>query len=389
MANGLMATDSVELGVIAPGPVRYFTRRDHCQVKQWIVPSGMPLGRDGLPPISMVKAIVAAAEEFSPELVHIWGTEEFWGLLSVRGWLAYPSLLEMQGLKGQISKVFYGGLTLREQLRCIGIKELLKCRSMHSERRVFARWRLREEEIIRGHRFVDVQSTWVASQVKAINPNVRIFPIDLALRQPFYETDGWQSSSRPTIFCLASYSSPFKGLHVAIRALSILKKQIPNVRLRIAGAHQRTGIRQEGYMRWINRMIRQLDMKNVVEWLGPLNAMQIVAELKNAAAVVIPTFIENCCTAMQEAMAVGTPTVSSYAGGIPSLAQDEESCLFFPPGDEAMCAYQLERVLADRELALRLSRESRKIAAVRNDRQRIVGRQLEIYRRILSEGERD
>lgn len=48
-----------------------------------------------------------------------------------------------------------------------------------------------------------------------------------------------------------------------------------------------------------------------------------------------------------------------------------------------MCAYQLERVLTDPELALRLSRESRKIATVRNDRQRIVQRQLEIYRQVL------
>ena len=40
------------------------------------------------------------------------------------------------------------------------------------------------------------------------------------------------------------------------------------------------------------------------------------------------------------------------------------------------------------ELAQRLSRESRKIATVRNDRQRIVQRQLEIYRQILGEGER-
>ena len=66
-----------------------------------------------------------------------------------------------------------------------------------------------------------------------------------------------------------------------------------------------------------------------------------------------------------------------------SLGKDEDSCLFFPPGDEAMCAYQLERVLTDPELALRLSRESRKIATVRNDRQRIVQRQLEIYRQVL------
>ncbi len=344
--------------------------------------------RDGLPAASMVQAIIAAADEFLPDLVHAWGTEAFWGLLPARGLLTYPSLLEMQGLKGQIAKVFYGDLTLPEQFRCIGVKELLKRRTMHSDRRDFARWGLREEEMIRGHRFVDVQSSWVASHVKAVNPDAHLFPIDLALRQPFYDADGWQSPGRPTVFCMASYSSPFKGLHVAIRALGLLKKRIPDVRLRIAGAHQRPGIRQDGYIRWVNRMIRQLGLTDAIEWLGPLGTEQIVAELKKASAVVIPTFIENCCTAMQEAMAIGTPTVVSYVGGLPSLAKDEDSSLFFPPGDETMCAYQLERLLTDRDLALRVSRESRKIAAVRNDCQRLVGRQLEIYRQILGEEER-
>jgi len=84
-----------------------------------------------------------------------------------------------------------------------------------------------------------------------------------------------------------------------------------------------------------------------------------------------------------EAMRIGTPTVVSYTGGTPYLGRDEESCLFFPPGDEAMCAYQLERLLNNAELALQLSRESRKIATVRNDRHRIVERQLEIYRHVL------
>ena len=386
MARGLLDSDAVELGIIASGPEKHFSRSDYRPVKQWLVPSRAVLGSRGLPSATLVRAIVTAATEFSPDLIHSWGTEAYWGLLTSRGLLAYPALLEMQGLKGQIAKVFYGDLTLSEQLRSIGIKELLKRRTMYADRRDFARWGMREEEMIRGHRFVDVQNPWVAAHVKAINPRARLFYSNHSvLRQPFYDADGWQSPGRPALFFTAAYTSPFKGLHVAVRALSLLKKRIPNVRLRIAGAHQRSGFRQDGYMRWVNRMIRGLDLAGSVEWLGTLDAGRIAAELTNAGAMVIPSFIENCCTAMQEAMAIGTPVVASNAGGIPSLGKDEDSCLFFPPGDDAMCAYQLERLLTDQELAMHLSRESRKIAAVRNDRRRIVQRQLEIYRQVLQE----
>ena len=384
MARGLLESGSVELGVIAFGPVNQFTRRDYLQVKQWIVPGGLPLGRDGLPPASVVKAILAAAKEFAPDVVHVWGTEYFWGLLTARGLLEWPAVLLIQGLKTQIAKVFFGDLTAAEQIRCIGIKELLTRRSpMHSGRRDFARWRAFEEEIIRGHQFVDAQSAWGASQVRAINPKARLFSVDLPLRQPFYDAAPWQPPSRPTVFSTAASPSPLKGLHVAVRALALLRRRVPDARLRIAGAHQQAGLRQGGYLRWINRMVQSLDLAGAVDWLGPLKAEQIVAELQYAAAVVIPTFIETYCVALAEALSVGTPVVVSYAGGTPSLGKDDVSCLYFPPGDEAMCAYQLERVLTDEKLARQLSLEAHRIAKVRNDRHRIVEHQLSIYRQIV------
>lgn len=386
LARGLLDANAVELGNITFGPVKVFTQRNFQRVNQWLVPGGVPLGRDGLPPVSLVKAIVEAVKEFSPDLIHVWGTEAFWGLLPSRNLLAYPSLLEIQGLKSQIAKVFFGGMSGAERRRSIGLKELLKRRTMHAEQRDYERWGAREEEIIRGHRFVSVQTAWAESQIKAINPAACLFHVELALRRAFSEAANWQPPPKPVVFCSAAYSSPFKGMHVAIRAFALLKKRMPEVRLRIAGMHQRSGIRQDGYMRWLNQIISNLGLMNAIEWLGPLHAEQIVSELKQASAQVIPTFIENCCTSMQEAMAVGTPIVASYVGGIPSLAKDEESCLFFPPGDEAMCAQQLERLLNNRDLAMHLSRESRKIAAVRNDRQRIVEKQLDIYRQILSQG---
>lgn len=385
MARGLLDSGVVDLGIIALGPTKHLTRCDYGQVKQWIVPDRSPLGRDGLPPNALVQAIIAVVKEFSPDLVHCWGTEYFWSLLPARGLLPYPALLEIQGLKGQIAKVFYGGLTLAEQLRCIGIKELLKRRTMHSDQRTFARWGLREAEMIRGYRFVDVQSTWVESQVWAIAPASRIFRVELPLRPPFYEAVAWQPPGHPTVFCMTAYSSPSKGLHVAIRALALLRKQHPLARLRIAGAHQQSGFRQSGYMRWLNRMVRQMGLTGAIEWLGPLNAAQVVAELQNASAVVIPTFIETYCVAFAEAMSVGVPVVAAYTGGTAYLGRDEDTCLFFPPGDETMCAYQLERLLTNQGLACQLSRGSRTVALARNNYKQIVERQLYIYKQIMGD----
>jgi glycosyltransferase involved in cell wall biosynthesis len=389
MAQGLIDTGEVDLGNISQGRVAKTTRWDMGLTRQWAVPSdAKPSRHVGLPPERYVAEILKSVEEFSPHLIHVWGTENFWGLLTARKLIRQPALLEMQGLKGVYARVFSGGLSFREQMACIGIKEIIRRSSIFQERQRFEKWGTFEREIILNHSLIATQSAWMEAWVRAINATCRTFHNDLALRASFHVSTPWQYCANPVIFCSAAYPVPYKGLHVAVKAVAILKQRFPDIRLRIAGAHQRPGIRQDGYVAWLNRQVKALGVESNVVWLGALTASQIVDEMCLAAAMALPTFIENCSTAMQEAMAVGIPLVASYVGGLPSLAQDEESALFFPPGDEAMCAFQLERLLMDRALAEQLSRRSREIALARNDRDRIVRRQIEIYRQVLEETNR-
>lgn len=382
-ARSLAATGEVTLANIAGGHVCKMERRDCGMVQQWVIPPVRgSTGWDGLPPHQVVDCIKEAVEEFSPDIIQVWGTEEFWGLLTARGILRTPALLEMQGLKGAYAKVFFGDLGLRERLGCIWIKDIVKSSSLFYEHVHFEKWYAFEKEMIKAHAFVGTQSDWIDAWVKLINPCCCTFRNDLILREPFYRGI-WDSPKSKSIFCSAAYPVPYKGLHVALRALGHLRSRFPEAQLRIAGRHQQSRLRQSGYVAWLNREVRRLNLVNHVVWLGPLTAEQIVSEMRSAGAMVIPTFIENCCTAMQEGMIVGVPLVATYAGGLPSLARDEESCLFFPPGDDVMCAHQLGRLLEDGQMSRRLSKEARRIALARNDRQAVLERQIQIYREVL------
>lgn len=385
MAQALAQSGQVELANIAMGPVSRTTRQDCGKVAQWVIPSSPPgQWRNGLPSSIIVDNICRTVEGFAPDLVHVWGTETFWGLLKARNLFSFSALLDMQGLLGVYARVYSGGLTFEEQINCLGLKEIIRGSTISHTRKRFSRWWTYEQEIIRSHQFITTQSDWIKSWVVSINPRCQTFHNDLLLRPAFYSTDMWQPTDKPIVFCSAAYPVPYKGIHVALRAIGILKKRFPDVQLRIAGAHQKTGMRQDGYVAWLNRLIQTLGIEGNVVWLGALSATQIVAEMLLASAMVLPTFIENCSTAMQEAMAIGVPIAASYVGGLPSLARDEISALFFPPGDEAMCAFQLERLLLDRSLAARISQQSREIALIRNDPERIVKRQIDIYQSILS-----
>ena len=387
MADSLLNIDGFNLGNISLGPVTRVTRSDYKQISQWIIPLTAKLRKDGLPNNNFVKDIERVAKEFEPDLIHIWGTESFYGLLTARNYLKFPALLEMQGLKGLWSRVYSGGLSTREILACIGIKELLLRSTIFQRRKQFALWWNFEKEMICNHSYITVQSPWIEAWIKALNPSCTTFKTDLILRNSFYQQENWSGLkndyNNPVIFCSAGYSAPFKGFHDAIRAIYILKDKYKTIKLKIAGNHQRKGIRQNGYINWLNKLILKYNLSPNVEWLGPLSADRLVSEMTNSSIMLIPSHVESYCVSMAEAMQLGVPIVSSYTGGTSYLAKDGESALFFIPGDESMCAYQIDRLLSDKEMAMHFSKKGRETAIKRNNPNKIIDNQIAIYKNIL------
>ncbi|NVN93004.1 MAG: hypothetical protein HXX11_20750, partial [Desulfuromonadales bacterium] len=253
--RGLVDSGAIELGNIAMGTVSHTTRKDCGPVHQWIVPSVPGPGRDGLPPQKILSEILNAVKEFSPDLVHVWGTESYWGLLTARKIINQVALLEMQGLKYAIARVFDGGLTIKEQLSCIGLREIIRPSSIRQGRKRFEKWVDFEKEIISLHTNIGVQTKWVEAHVRSINQECTTFHCDLALRTPFYTAESWHFTGQHQIICSSAYSAPFKGLHVAIRAMAVLKRKFPNINLRIVGGLSGSGMRQDGYVTWLKREV--------------------------------------------------------------------------------------------------------------------------------------
>jgi len=392
MADGLLATSALELAVISFADVPQFTRQDYLNAPQWLVPTRARSGQDGLPSSNFIEKIVKACEWFQPDLVHTWGVECFWGLLTTRGYIQAPALLEMQGMTKVWAKYYMADLTIKELLYCIGIKELLKRKTIVSYKNDFVRWGKYEEEILGGHCFIDVQSEWMSAQVKAIHPQAQQFFVDLVLRPSFYSARTWldfvnERADRETttnIFCSSAGSAAYKGIHVALRALAELKREFPQARLRIAGNIQRKGFRQDGYVRWLNHLCRELGVSDSVDWLGSLNDDEIICELQHCAVNVVCSFVESYCLALAEPMYLGVPCVTSYSGGTSWIAENGKTALFFPPGDAVMCAYQIGRILREHDLGRRLSEHARQAGLKRHAPEKIFQRQYDIYKQICS-----
>ncbi|MCI5144563.1 MAG: hypothetical protein D3923_03330, partial [Candidatus Electrothrix sp. AR3] len=176
LANALVQSGTVDLANITmPGRVKVVTRSEYQGIKQWVVPVTR-LRSNGLPAPSVVTAIVKAVQEFSPDIIHIWGTENYWGLLTARKILPFPALLRIQGIKYLVGKNFSGNLTFSEKIQSsISLKELILCRTVFQSRKKMIRWETKEKEIIAGHQHIITQSPWTEAQVKAVNPTCRLY----------------------------------------------------------------------------------------------------------------------------------------------------------------------------------------------------------------------
>lgn len=387
MAEALLKTGEIELYNITNGDVKCIIKKDVCGVKQWIIPNEKK-SKNYLPSKKTKQLIQNIENEINPDLVHIWGTENYWGMLAVQGLIKSKVLLEIQGLLFACSKVFYGGLTITEIFSCIGLKELLlPKRFLYFRKMDFEKRGFREIQIIKGIKHISIQSDWARANIKNENPTANIFDTGILLRKEFYQSKQWtfQNSNKKIIFTTLSGANTYKGLHVLIRSVSILKQNNLNIELRIgSNMLERNYPIYDGYIIWMLKLIKKLDISNSIVWLGPLNSNEIVHEIQNASVFVIPSYVETYCLAFAEAMMVGIPTVVSYAGALPELALDGQSALFFPVGDSVSCASKIQQLLENKLLSETISNNSRKIAFERNDQNRVVKKQIEIYNSICN-----
>ncbi len=383
MGKLLGQSGEVRLSVIAHGVVKEVKRQDIAGVRQYVIPIQRP-GRSGLPRAELVSQITRLCKECRPDLVHVWGTESYWGLLTARKYIAAPTLITLQGLRYSVSPVYFGGMSSSERKAATAPRDIARWLLGRDPAAGHRRWARHEVEILRAHRWACVQTPWQEAHLRVHRPDAVVDRIDLPLRPAFYEASGWRAPSGRRIFCSAAWGQPYKGLHTAIRALALVKRRHPDVELRIAGVDANRGLRGDGYRRWLQTEVDRLGLGDQVHWLGPLPAARIVEELAASAMMVIPTFVESYCMALAEAMFLGTPTVVSFTGGTSFLGSDNETCLMFPPGDEAMCAYQMERLLADADLAWNISRAARAVAVPRHEPQATAQAQLAFYKKILS-----
>lgn len=155
----------------------------------------------------------------------------------------------------------------------------------------------------------------------------------------FHPTE--KSNTTPTLLCVGRLCNA-KGQGVLIQAAKLLRERDIDFMLRFVG----DGPDRES----LEAFTAKNQLSKQVEFVGKVNHDQVQVLQREADVFVIPSFAEGIPIVLMEAMASGTPCVTTHITGIPELFTHKHDGLLVRPGNAVMLADALETLLKDASL---------------------------------------
>ncbi len=145
-----------------------------------------------------------------------------------------------------------------------------------------------------------------------------------------------------TLLVSAGRLVPWKGFEALIEVISELKKNIPDIKLYIAGDGP-----QEKDLRF---KIKDLRMENIIILLGRLAHDKLVEYVQAADIFVLNTGYEGFSHQLLEVMALGTPIITTHVGGNPELVENLKTGLLVSYNNKSEIKTAIELLMRDAEL---------------------------------------
>lgn len=146
-----------------------------------------------------------------------------------------------------------------------------------------------------------------------------------------------------------------KGLQELIKALPLLRDELPGLRLVVAGTGPQLADQQDRAARY--------GVAELISWAGFLDEADTARLLTAADLVVVPSLYEPFGLVALEAQLAGTPVAVSDAGGLAELVEPGHTGFRFAPQSPAAIAAVIQQVVTDpagaRQMAARARRRAR------------------------------
>jgi glycosyltransferase involved in cell wall biosynthesis len=376
ISRKISSLEDIELHIVCPSKhivgVKYINGINYHLIKTSIVDKYKPTEK-------LCKSYIDLLNRIQPDIVHVHGSEYAFGLAFLKQ-NKTSVVISIQGLISEIVKEHFTWAGMKDKSvnnLIILLPQIIN--NIKNKLRATA-----EIQQLKKCDYIIGRTLWDRAHSYFYNTNAKYYLLQETIREVFFHAK-WdiKKINRYTVFCAGGYGSPLKGAHKVLEAVALLKEEFPDIQIRITGEDPRNLSSFYGYNRFIVNKIKMLDIGEHVYFTGILDGKKMAEEFSKAHVYVMGSSIENSSNTMGEAMCVGTPSVISYVGGLPSLAFDEVEVLFYRFGDVEQMAWQIRRIFKEENLANTLSENSRKRAVIQYSTENIAENLIQIYTDII------
>ena len=331
-------------------------------------------------------------ERERPDIIHIWGSEYYHALMALEeNTIKAKTVCSIQGLTGEIAK-YYLEYIPSSIYHKLSVSCIIRGTLAQQRRNLINRGSVEKIIIEKCKNFIG-RTAWDEAVIKSLNPHCMYYKCNETLRDSFYKVKWRYEGCCPETLFISQGSSPLKGLNVAIEALYILKKYYPNIRLYVAGSNfikcdtlkEKLSISTYGI--FIKKLIDKYNLNENIRFTGPLDEEKMTEQYLKCNIFLSCSSIENSSNSVCEAMLLGVPIVASYVGGVTSLMDDKVHGLMYQGNSPVMLAFSIDKLLKMKESVSYFGLKAREKAYIRHNPYSNNKRLIEIYRKILGEGE--
>jgi glycogen synthase len=170
-----------------------------------------------------------------------------------------------------------------------------------------------------------------------------------------------------------------KGVDLAITAFASLRRRFPRARLTIAGDGP---VRSE-----LERLTRELELTNAVEFSGWINPEKIPELINRATIVVIPSrYRDPLPLVALQAAQMARPVVAARMGGLPETVIDQQTGVLFENEDSAALTEAIAFLLDHPDIAARMGEAGRRRARAVFNFERCVDAYDSLYASLIQKG---
>jgi glycosyltransferase involved in cell wall biosynthesis len=312
-------------------------------------------------------------DNIMPDIIHIHGTELPYGYVQEK--TKIPVVISIQGNIVVYKHKYFSGIE-KSYLSYLDVFTNMFFLKKYKE---FSIWEFGEQEILEQCKNIIGRTEWDSRISRVLAPNAKYFYVSEILRSSFYKNRLSIPKQNRFVISTTISNSLYKGFETLCHSLTLLNKiEFLNCEWRVAGIDVTDSI-----VKVVKKKLGENFPKENLVLLGSLNESQLFDSLLETNIYVMTSHIENSPNNLSEAMILGLPCISTFAGGSGSLIENNYNGILIQAGDPFVMAGTILELKSNPRKMEFLGRNARLDALKRHDPGEIIKDLLNVYSEIF------